>query len=285
MRKARIVIPHDTFLPGEIIQGQLETVCDESFSCNRIAVVLQGVEETQVSEGSGKHRRTYRETHEILHYELELASEHEVYPGEKRYDFSFDLPSPLPPSYTGSHGWIRYALSAKIEVSWAQDPSDSVPIMIPIVRPDLPPDDRPYQYTSEKDETWRFKIEAASDTIVLGETYHFRMNVSEEATLRKARVRLYYVELVSPSGHERITYRFLNDWEIPEEEIARNTWVEGAIGTDRAWPAPFSSYLMRTEYWLQVAIDRPWRPDKVIEIPVKVWIREPSSEESNPFEW
>jgi hypothetical protein len=285
MREIRVIIPKDMYMPGERIQGQVEVVCDESFGCNRIVVSLQGIEETVVTKGSGKHKRTYRDTHEILHYEMELDGKHEVYSGEKRYDFSFDLPDPLPPSYSGSHGWIRYALGAKVEVSWALDPDDTVPIMIPVIRPDLAPEDRPYQYVSDKDESWHFRVEGASDTVFLGETYRFRMIIGEEASLRKARVRLHYVELVSPDGYETTTYKLLNDWEVPEEEITRNMWLEGEMGTDRNWPAPFSSNLIRTEYWLQVAIDIPWRPDKVIEIPIKVWIREQSRDESDAFSW
>lgn len=274
MREVFFVLPKKEFQPGENITGTLHLQCDGDFNCNRVVVELVGVEETEVAEGSGDNRRIYKDSHFIVNTEMELSGPQQIYAGERRFDFSICLPSILPPSYNGPCGKIQYYLTGKAEVSWAIDPKTMVPISIPMLLPDSPPENESYHYIIGGDETWLMRAESSSDILFFGENYRFRIIVAEGARLRRARAQLYHVELVAPDRHENKTYKLMNSWEISEPELPRNTWLDIWLETARSWPAPFTSNLIRTEYWLHLGMDIPWMPDRSIEIPLKSWMRD-----------
>ena len=280
MREVFFVLPKEEFQPGENITGTLHLRCDDDFDCNRVVVELVGTEVTEVTVGSGDDRRTYRDTHHIINLEMELSGPQRIYPGEKRFDFSIHLPPVLPPSYNGPCGTIRYYLTGKAEVSWAIDPKTMAPISIPMLRPDIPPNDESYHYVIGESEAWLLRAESGSNTLFFGDDYQFRIIVADGARLRKVRVQLYHVELVAPDGYENRSFKLMNSWELSEEELPRNTWLDVWLETSRSWPAPFTSNLVRTEYWLHIGIDIPWMPDKKIEIPMKSWMRDSEFDQS-----
>jgi hypothetical protein len=285
MREVFFVLPSEEYMPGENITGTLHLRCDDDFDCNRVVLELIGQEVTEVTVGSGDDRRTYKDTHDIVNLEMELSGPQQVYPGEKRFDFSIRLPPILPPSYNGPCGTIRYYLSGKAEVSWSIDPKAMAPISIPMVRPEHPPENRHFHFVSGRNESWVMRVESGSDTLFFGDKYKFRIIVAEGARLRKVKAHLFLVELVAPDGYENKTYKLMNSWEIPDKELPRNAWLDVWMETMRDWPAPFTSNLIRTEYWLHVGLDVPWLPDKVIEIPLKAWMRNPDSDRNGDFEW
>ncbi|MHA2140000.1 MAG: sporulation protein [Candidatus Thorarchaeota archaeon] len=273
MRAVEIHVSNSDFIPGERIEGSVIVNCDEGFDCNRVFIELIGEEETRVTVGSGDDRRTYSDTVHHLHMELELDSEAHIYEGRTEFDFSFKLPRILPPTYNGMHGWVKYWLHAKAEVSWALDPKAKQDIYIPFAWPDKPPEELPVHVVSEKDEMWSLKVEMPTDLLILGEKFDFRTIVASGVKLRKLRAYLYHVEFVWPDGRDTEHWELLNSVEIPEEELIRDTWFDLWYDTDPAWNPPISSELMRTEYWLDVTLDIPWRGDFVLKIPIKVWSR------------
>ena len=274
MREVEIQVSRTDFFPGERIEGDVIVSCDETFNCSRVLIELFGEEETRVVVGSGDDRRTYRDTVEHLYMEHELTGEGEIYEGHTKYEFSFKLPQILPPTYDGMHGWVKYWLEAKVEVSWALDPKARQELYIPISWPSQPPDQRPLHIASEDDETWSLKVEMPSDLMILGERFKFRAIVAGNVKLRKLRAYLYHVEYVWPDGHDTEHWELLNSVEIPDDDLVRDVWLDLWYETDTSWDPPVASELIRTEYSIDVTLDIPWRRDSVLKIPIKVWSRE-----------
>ncbi|MFW9968464.1 MAG: hypothetical protein ACFFEA_15055 [Candidatus Thorarchaeota archaeon] len=274
MREVEIQVSRVDYLPGDRIEGYVILKCDKSFDCNRVVIELFGEEETRVVVGSGDDRRTYRDTVEHLHIEHELTGEGHIYEGHNRYEFSFLLPRILPPTYDGMHGWVRYWLEARVEISLALDPKARLDLYIPFSWPGNPPEERPLHIVSGEDETWSFKVEMPSDLMILGERFQFRAIVARDIKLRKLRAHLYHVEYVWPDGRDTEHWELLNSVEIPDEDLVRDVWLDLWYETDTSWDPPVSSELMRTEYWLDVTLDIPWRRDSVLKIPIKAWSRE-----------
>jgi hypothetical protein len=235
---------------------------------------FRGWEYSRVTRGSGDSERTYSATHDIYRHEGELTNAKEFYMGQHRLPFNFTLPEGLAPSYNGSHGWIRHTVEAKIEVSWARDPRDSVEISIPMLVSGIVPESEFREATIEHDEEWLLRLQTPNDVINLGDRFTFKLVVSKKTKVNGIRVEIVHREYVAPEGEKETTDKAMNWWTIKGEELPRDVWLDVWLDTHPSWPAPFQSELIRNEYWLKVKLDIPLRIDKSIEIPLKAWPKE-----------
>ncbi|XP_046852132.1 arrestin domain-containing protein 3-like isoform X2 [Xenia sp. Carnegie-2017] len=122
------------FYPGEQVTGYVQIDIAEPIKCRKILVRITGQAHcywttqrtTQDSEG---HTHTHTDHHTGNQNLIDLqsivfggSSESVRHPsGRHDYAFSFTLPSPLPSSFEGGTGHIRYFLEAKVDRPWKFD--------------------------------------------------------------------------------------------------------------------------------------------------------------------
>ena len=125
----------EVFYPGEEIRGAVVVEVSQSMKCNKINVMLVGVSychwTTTRRTSNGRGRSTTHREHHTGHQSLvnqesllfggssSGAVQHP--PGRHVYRFLFKLPSPLPSSFEGGTGHIRYYIEAKVDRPWKFD--------------------------------------------------------------------------------------------------------------------------------------------------------------------
>ncbi|KAG8012098.1 Arrestin domain-containing protein 3 [Nibea albiflora] len=116
----------NTFTSGDYVTGQVTFELDKDCKINSLSVKLKGKAEVLWTEFHGQEIKSY---HSKLKYfsikEMIIQKGHgnNIVPrGSKVYPFSFRIPAGnLPPSFTGNHGMIVYALEANLSRSMKKD--------------------------------------------------------------------------------------------------------------------------------------------------------------------
>ncbi|MGY5878954.1 MAG: sporulation protein [Candidatus Thorarchaeota archaeon] len=269
MRKIEIKLDEEPLLPGGKVEGYVLVTCDDDFQCERLYVSLFGDERSEVVFHAGKVTIVYREDREHVNEVRDLAECLMVPMGESRYEFSFTLPTEIPGSYKGSYGWIKYALEAKAEVSWAKDPKSKIELSVgftPRIDDELTP-----QTISDiiEDEGMTIaKVETSKDRFLLGDNVDFRFFIDREVSMRGVRAEILRCEHVEPKGYKVDSKKTLAEIYFPEEEFRRDSWIEGVLPTDTTWIESFTSELIEYSHILKITLDVARRRDKVFEIPI-----------------
>lgn len=267
MREISIHLGRETYAPGERVEGTVTVLCDEMFDSNSVNVRFIGKERSRVVRGSGKHRRVYVEEVELVDQSLELQQESTIQEGETRFEFAFELPQDALASYTGTHGYINYAIRAKVEVSWAIDPKMEVEIPVITETPLL----QPVSFRDDlvEDEMRLLEVEVQRDVVSPGAPIRLEVRLADEIDFRGLRCEILHEERVSPQGKEERHRTELAEWYTEEFRLPRHVPVEIEMQTNDSWPRAFRSALVTCAYILKVTLDIAWKLDKVIEIPLR----------------
>ena len=86
--------------------------------------------------------------------------------------------------------------------------------------------------------------------------------------MRGVRVELFRSEHVEPKGYEIDTPQSLAESYFDNDDLIRDTWIEGTFPVDANWPQSFSSELIDVKYFLKFTLDIARRRDKSFEIPI-----------------
>jgi hypothetical protein len=282
LRDVDIVLPKHQFVAGEKVYGYVKFECDDDFDCNGIHVTLYAMERTYFSKGSGDNRRTYREERFFIEQRVMLYEAGPVQLGLQRFDFSFVLPTDIPSSYQGHSGNIDYYLEAKVEISWARDPSARQPIGV------FAPMPQGYEAGArsghESEGVELLAIETDTGSFCIGSEMKFRFRLSREAEIRGIRLELIHNEVATARGRTDTTNSVKVQDYFPEEQVRREDWLSVKLGTNPGIPPTFRSHLIVSIILLKVTLDIPWRFDKSVEIPlVAGYCVSPPEEEDSLF--
>ncbi|UCH05729.1 MAG: hypothetical protein JSW05_06075 [Candidatus Thorarchaeota archaeon] len=267
MREVSIHLGRRSYAPGDIVEGTVIVLTDEMFDCNSVNLRFLGTEKSRVVRGSGKHRRVYEE--ELTYFDefLELEQESTIPEGETRYEFGIELPPDTIASYTGIHGYIKYEIEAKVEVSWALDPRVKVEVPVMVGTQFLEP--MTLREKLEEDETRFLEVEVERDVVRPGESVKLEVRLTDAIDFRGLRCEILHEEKVSPKGREEEHRTGLVEWYTEEFRLPKHVPVEIEMKTGDHWPRAFQSPLITCSYILKVTLDIAWRFDKVIEIPLR----------------
>ncbi len=266
MRDIKIVLPKSTYFSGEIIRGFVAVRADKDFECNRIVVTFTGEVKTRITTGSGKHRHTHRETIPIVKTGVIVHEGGLVYAGESRFEFEFQIPPNAPPSYDTYHGDIYYRLDAKIEVSWALDPKDS--LLVNVVYPYRKEVGRGVRVACENNGSQYPPLEVQLDntSFCMGELVPFNVRISSGQKIRKVRFELIHHEYVRARSRTRERDHVLAKSSIDAEEIQYDTWFAIGVEIPRGAPPAFDAQIIKSYLYLKVTLDIPWRFDKSVVV-------------------
>jgi hypothetical protein len=267
MRDLEIQTTRISFNPGDDVEGRIVLRCDDEFQCNRLLVRLDGEEQTKVVRGSGENRHVYREKLHHISQEIELLPSSSVPAGEHVHSFVFRIPDDIPGSYEGFHGYIRYEIRAKAEISWAIDPVCQLPIhvrqRIPVLKPE------PLQAEIIEDNRPAIAIEIPRDVLRYDDSFTHRFRAVRDCNMRGVRTVLQYIEFVSPRGRDKKTTHTLVENFTGKEELIERWWKDLSFLVQREWPVAFESRLITTWYVLKVVMDVPWMLDQDVIIPLR----------------
>ena len=122
----------EVFYPGEQVSGAVIVDVTQPMKCNKIKVKLEGLSychwtTTRTERDSQGNTRTHTDHHTGMQQLVDLqavlfdGSSTKHPPGRHVYLFTFNLPSPLPSSFEGGIGFIRYYVEGKVDRPWKFD--------------------------------------------------------------------------------------------------------------------------------------------------------------------
>ncbi|KAK3599759.1 hypothetical protein CHS0354_037240 [Potamilus streckersoni] len=117
------------FTTGDLMRGKLMVSLKRGLKLLGIEVKFRGRGQAEWKEGEGSDQRCMYETEEYFNDSMVLfgkgpsgeaiAQECEYLgTGQNVFEFRYQLPTNIPPSFEGSHGFVRYWVKAKIHGPW-----------------------------------------------------------------------------------------------------------------------------------------------------------------------
>lgn len=134
---------------GNPLRGVLRLLWPKDRAVRGVRLYWTGLERTRVTVGSGKHSRTYHESHEWARHRVGFfgapdplgffesvgdAMSSKAHPvlkaGVYEYPFEFDVPAGAPAGYSGSHATVTWALDAVVDIPRSFDLTAQYPIRV-----------------------------------------------------------------------------------------------------------------------------------------------------------
>ena len=284
------------YYPGSQIAGYVVLNLIQPMNMRGLRIELEGKAHCHwtVEEGSGDDKRTVSYEGHEKYFELVLGlfgnlpnsgSYTLAHPaGRHIYQFSFSLPTPIPSSFEGKHGYIRYILKAQIDKPWKFDHKVKRPITINEI---IDPNDSRYSVGpgGEKHKTvgcccW---IAGPLDVVANidrgcycpGEAILINAQVNNLTSreMNGMKARLYQSIKFHSSGvginatkHEWKKVGELRGPRVLQGQYA--TWENQAFGIPALPPSIFNSKIITINYEVQFEVDVPWGFDPCIKMPI-----------------
>ncbi len=232
---------------------------------------IQGRELTQITRSTGKNSVTYRSQNDFVTWRLPLQGETTVPPGAYRFPFKFQIPMAGLPSYSGRHAWVRYTITARLDVPLWLDTVWEGEIYVFYERQSVRTFSAPVRFRSGGDGP-EIYIELDGDRFFARELIGCRITLLR---LGDQRVRRVYARLVggewaqAQSQHEMST-TFQSEVDVPMEQIRVGVPFTFEIplpaDVQSAYRGAYSYY----NYILYVGLDIAWGFDLVAQTPIVI---------------
>ncbi|KAK3921991.1 Arrestin domain-containing protein 3 [Frankliniella fusca] len=115
--------PAAVYLAGDTVTGRVDVHVDEPTEIRGVSVTFRGEAYLEWSESKSDGGSDDYTAHE-LYFSTKVylvggeSGEVTLTPGDHTYGVQFVLPAPLPNSYEGRYGFIRYRATARVHRSW-----------------------------------------------------------------------------------------------------------------------------------------------------------------------
>jgi len=268
LREVDIATAKSQYIPGEAVEGQLVVRCDKEFQYNAIYLAFTGGERTEIVVSSGDSSTTYRDERVYFTDRRDFEGNGVMAPGETQFPFRFLVPDDVPCSYSGKCGWVEYALTGVVEVSWARDPKRKT--TIEVRRPMKPPTSQSRSQSIDKDGYPEFDAEVEEDCVCLGNSVKLRFRVARDVKIRGIRAELRTEEhAIAKRQKSKRTWTLVKEY-MEEPEIGRDLWMNVELKTHESMPISFEGEIVSNRSSVKVTLDIPWALDKSIVIPIQL---------------
>ncbi len=268
MREVEILLDKEYYVPGDEINGKLRVITDKEFECNRIVVSLVGLVRASITTSGGKHSHTYRERRGIVADEIVLSGPTRLSPGETDYEFQFTLPPEALGTFHGYRADVEYHIHGVVEIPWALDPKETKEVLVaPTVKRLMP--QRVVRTITLNDRT-EIAIELPFDILTPERPLIARYTVWGDPKIRGLRFEIMRVIRRLVRGREREMPFVLFKGEVPRENLSYGASGEIQLEYDASEAFEFHTDILEVGYMLKVTADIPWRPDKLVMIPLRV---------------
>jgi len=270
-RTIYVEIPRTAYYTGEILEGTVVVETTRDVECHGLYVDVLGREETKIERGSGKNHRVYRTSRDHVTWRLPLLGAGEVHPGVFRLPFRFQLPTEALPSYQGRHAWIKYTLTARLDIPLWLDTVWTGEISVFYDRRSVRQFARPARFRSggEGPEVY---VELDGDRFFAREVIGCRITLDRlgSARVRRVFVRLVGYEWARADGTEETTQSYRREWSIPMEIVRVGVPFEFELPIPADVPSAFRGATSYYAYVLQVGLDVAWGFDIVAQTPLVI---------------
>ncbi len=261
--------------PGDFLEADIIIRPEEKFHIIRLTACLENVHEViwysvqahVMQFNAYTVSSSQRERIPIIHIKETLVEHLEVEPGrEYKYSFRAKIPDDAIPTFTGNRIRTTYYLKVKAEIKWGLDREEKKEIIV-LQKPE-PGDIVEYKTALDKlNITLKVRSTVLSGGILEGEMVILPTEDKEYLGIRADIIRV----------EDIFKYNQREERKIVSEKIIENVKFlagkEEQIGFKIRIPdkqASFRTNVSAVEYYLVIVLEKKYRPDKFIRIPIKV---------------
>ncbi|CAI5440889.1 unnamed protein product [Caenorhabditis angaria] len=280
--------PHGVYFPGQIVDGRVVLNSEETIKARFLKVCIHGSAETHWSESERRSRTNSEGKFENFTEHVKFASKidylnaetvvwtcadgsNKLPRGMHIFEFKFQLPIGLPPSFEGFHGHIRYSIHVELDRVWSWNKKTKKCFsVIPIFDLNqIPSAINPMVNTISKNMGLVFKKGLISMTVnlpkrgfVAGESIQILANIQNQTKLEIIQIRAKLMQLSTyqaARGHHFAKKH--EDKQVAEtrqqlhicgkaaQQLALNLRVPACV------PSFTNCPILSVEYFLSVKID------------------------------
>jgi len=221
-----ITVQRTAYIPGEEVEGKVILYCDEYFKCRKGTFEIGGVMTYRTVrfkvKGKAKVSTEPVELSWFLHRAVSVFAENmEFNPGTYEFNFQFQLPDDLKPSYQGQAVSIVYNLNTTMEISSDLKVGDvaGISILHPIT-------EHPSKGIERSDSAKYLRIRMDSQKFYIGDDLTFSYCIVFDKKFEALRVEIEHLEHYYVNRN-----KILLAEEIPSENVALNEWKKIVLST------------------------------------------------------
>ena len=230
-----------------------------------------GQEETVITRGSGKNQQTYRSTWDFAVWRLPLQGETTVPEGIHRFPFKFQIPPGGLPSYSGRHAWVRYLVTARLDVPLWLDTVWKGELFVFYDRQSVRTFSQAVRFRSggEGPEVY---VELDGDRFFARELIGCRITLLRLGPfrVRRAYVRLVGGEWARAQSTEETSVTFQTQVDVPMERIQVGVPFTFEIPIPADVQSAYRGTHSYYSYVLHVGLDIAWAADLVAQTPIVI---------------
>lgn len=269
MRRIRIKLPKEAYLPEEPIKGDVKLYIDRPVLAKAIKLDIIGLEETHIPIRNNGFSRIYREHNFILKKKIAFqepihVQDLELGPGEHVFHFDFKMPEYSLPSYSGKHAFITYRLRARVDAPIVSDMTDDQPIHVFRRRNALDILKYPAHFWSEnyfsshKDRP-SFYVELAQTGYKAGDVIVAFMTLKNMGLekIRNIDIRLLGDEFALAQGCHKTVLQYKREINIPTDDIVEGIPIQLLFPTPRVVPSSYEGFLSKFRWAVEIGLNIP----------------------------
>jgi len=270
-RSIAVELPRNSFYTGDIVDGAVVVHADRPVRCRNLSVKLIGREKTRIERGSGKNRRVYTSFRDHVAWQLPLLGEGTIPSGGQRVPFRFQIPIDGLPTYHGHNAWMRYTLTARLDVPLWRDVEWSDEIFLFYDRNSVRKFPHPVRFRSGGPGAEVF-VDLDGDRFFARELIGCRITVVRLGGVRARRVyaRLIGGEWARADNVEETTETFRQEWSIPIERVQDGAPVDFEMPIPADISSSYHGMYSYHSYAVQVGLDIALAADVVAQTPIVI---------------
>jgi len=270
-RSIAVELPKYSYYTGEVVDGAVVLHTDDGVRCRALFVELIGREETKIERGSGKSRTVYKSSKDHVAWRLPLLGEGTIPAGGQRFPFRFQVPIEGLPSYQGRHAWMKYTLTARLDVPLWPDAVWSGELFLFYDRSSVRRFPHPIRFRSGGPGPEVF-VDLDGDRFFARELIGCRITVFR---LGGARVRRVYARLIGgewakADSVEEMTETYRQEWSIPIERVQEGVPFEFEMPIPADVQSSYHGTCSYYSYAVQVGLDIALATDVVAQTPIVI---------------
>ena len=260
-------VPRRKYIPGDEVKGKVFLEIDEHIKCKKAYFGVTGLLTHRYLEvkvkGKGRVSSSTKEkTWSVYSVQSVFAENMEIKPGIHEFNFQFQLPDDLLPSYNTSTVSLEYVIGAIMEISRFSklQTGTKIDILKPITEHPIEPIDAANHDITNKSAI-RIKLDSQKHSI--GEEIVFEYYINTEMKFKTLRLEIEHCEHFT----RKIT-RIISKAEIPSERVIRYKWVKFVFPTKSKLPVSLDYGKFKSSLNLKATIVRKLNIDITARIPL-----------------
>lgn len=264
-------LPRNAYYTGEVVEGTVVVETTKEVPSRGLYLDLLGQEETVITRGSGKSQHTYRSQWEFVAWRLPLQGEVTVPAGTHRFPFRFQIPPNGLPSYSGRHAWVRYTLTARLDVPLWLDTVWKGDLFVFYDRGSVRTFSQSVRFRSGGDGPEVY-VELDGDRFFVRELIGCRITLLRlgDHRVRRVYVRLVGGEWAQAQGVQEQSVTFRTEVEVPMERIQVGVPFSFEIPIPADVQSAYRGMYSYYSYILTVGLDIAWASDLVAQTPIVI---------------